>query len=404
MINPQATARTPSAPQQHEPGAPPAIPQAVSGALTRHGYRTTKWCTTVFAAGLSTVLGLADWTGATAAQTVGMPARRPPEPAPPVLGLGERSRWIDLDGPVHYLDFGGPADGPTVVCVHGLAGFAVNWSTIAPLLTGRYRVLAPDLAGHGLTRSGGRGTDVAANRALLHRFIGAVAPSPTSPVILIGNSMGGMISLLEAAAAPGAVAGLVLIDPVLPLAPARPDPLVAPMLAAYAMPGLGPVLMGRRRRMSPEALVASVLALCCVDASRVPADVLAQHVAVARHRLLFTDAEQEFAAAARSIAANIGYPRGGPYRRAIRSVTCPVLLLHGARDRLVPVAIAQAAARANPAWTLAVLPGVGHLPQLEAPRDTADAITGWLGDWYGNPATAVAATTTPSAVPVAAAA
>jgi alpha/beta hydrolase fold len=69
---------------------------------------------------------------------------------------GGRSRWIDLDGPVHYVDFGGPEDGPGIVCVHGLGGSAVNWSAIAPLLTGRYRLLAPDLAGHGLTRPAAR--------------------------------------------------------------------------------------------------------------------------------------------------------------------------------------------------------------------------------------------------------
>lgn len=36
--------------------------------------------------------------------------------------LGGWSRWIDLDGPVRYLDFGGPAGGPLIVCVHGLGG------------------------------------------------------------------------------------------------------------------------------------------------------------------------------------------------------------------------------------------------------------------------------------------
>jgi pimeloyl-ACP methyl ester carboxylesterase len=237
-------------------------------------------------------------------------------------------------------------------------------------------VLAPDLPGHGLTRSLGRGTDIPALRALLHRFIEAV---PAGPVRLIGNSMGGMLSLLEASAAPAAVAGLVLVDPVLPLVPARPDRFVTPMLAAYAMPGLGPLLMRLRRRMSPEALVASLLSLSCVDASRVPADVLAQHVTVARQALASPDAEREIAASARSMIATFAELRGGAYRRAISSITCPVLLLHGARDRMVPITVARAAARANPAWTLIEMPGVGHIPQLEAPADTASAIIGWLG-------------------------
>jgi pimeloyl-ACP methyl ester carboxylesterase len=296
----------------------------------------------------------------------------------PAPGIGAHSRWAELDGPVHYLDFGGPAGGPTVVCLHGLAGSAVNWSAIAPLLTGTCRMLAVDLPGHGLTPSQGRGTGVPAMRALLHRFLDTVR---AGPVILAGNSMGGMIALLEASAAPAAVAGVVLIDPVLPLVPALPDHYVTPMLAAYAVPVLGPLLMSRRRHRSPEGLVDSILSLCCAHTSTVPAGVLAQHVAVARQVLLRPETEQEISATARSmIAIFAGDLLTGAYRRAIGSITCPVLLLHGTRDRLVPLAVARAAARAHPAWTMIEMPGAGHVPQLEAPGDTASAITGWLGN------------------------
>src|SRR5215218_9076933 len=44
------------------------------------------------------------------------------------------SRTVDLDGPVHYIDFGGPDDGRTVVLVHGLGGSHLNWDLLAPLL------------------------------------------------------------------------------------------------------------------------------------------------------------------------------------------------------------------------------------------------------------------------------
>jgi pimeloyl-ACP methyl ester carboxylesterase len=286
------------------------------------------------------------------------------------------SRWADLDGPVRYLDFGGPADGPVIVCVHGLGGSAVNWTAIAPLLTGTCRVLAPDLAGHGLTQSLGRGTDVAANQALLHRFITSVTGSP---VILMGNSMGGMISLLEASAAPAAVAGLILVDPALPFVPARPDPLVATMFALYLAPGVRRAMQARRSRQAPAALVESILRLCCADSSRVAPEIIARHVEVAAQRAGFPGIEADFAAAVRSVVRTVGYPHGRAYGRRIRSVTCPVLLIHGTADRLVPVAAARAAVRANPAWLLREFGGVGHVPQLEVPQDTAGAVLEWLG-------------------------
>jgi pimeloyl-ACP methyl ester carboxylesterase len=355
----------------------PAAKQVAGGLLGRGGSLITGWYTGIPAAGLATARGLARvaatvvpaWPSAAGAGTDSGSKLR-------VLAAGARSRWVDLDGPVHYLDFGGPASGPTVVCVHGLAGAAVNWSAIAPLLASRCRVLALDLPGHGLTQSLGRDTKIPALQDILHRFIEAVAEDP---VMLAGNSMGGMLSLLEASAAPDAVAGLVLVDPVLPLVPALPDRFVTVMLVAYAVPGLGPLLMRQRRRMSPEKLVASVLSLCCVDASRIPADVLAQHAAVARQTLMSPKTEREIGATARSILTIAGVLRGGAYRRAVSSITCPVLLLHGTRDRMVPIAVARAAARANPGWTLIEIPGTGHIPQLEAPADTACAITGWLG-------------------------
>jgi len=299
-----------------------------------------------------------------------------PVAAAPAAPPGGISRWTDIGGPVHYLDFGGPADGPVIVCVHGLGGAAVNWMALAPLLTASCRLLAPDLAGHGLTRAGGRGTGVAANRALLHQFMASVAPGPA---ILMGNSMGGMIALLEAGAAPAAVTGLILVDPALPVVAAWPDPLAAAMFSLYLTPGVGRAVMARRRRLTAEQFVASVLGLCCVDPSRVPADVVARHLKLADQRATFASAERDFATALRSIVATASYPGRRAYRRQIRSITRPVLLIHGTGDRLVPIAVARAAARANPAWSLAEIAGVGHVPQLEAPAETARVITEWLG-------------------------
>jgi pimeloyl-ACP methyl ester carboxylesterase len=309
--------------------------------------------------------------------------------------LRGRSRWADLDGPVHYLDFGGPAHGPLIVAVHGLGGAAVNWSAIAPLLTRKYRLLAPDLAGHGLTRSEGRGADVRSNRSLLHRFIESVS---TLPVILMGNSMGGMIAVLETAAEPDAVAGLILVDPALPFQPVRPDPLVAAVFAMSAVPILGPLLIRQRRLMPVESVVSSTLALCCVDPKRVPPEIVERHIEVARQRAAMTGNAGDFANAARSVLETASFVRGQSYRRGIRDLNCPVLIIHGQRDRLVPVSVARMAAKSHPAWTLAELPDIGHVPQLEAPVPTATAIKTWLAA-TGKPAARAASPVVRTAAP-----
>lgn len=88
------------------------------------------------------------------------------------------SQWVDLGVPVHYVDHGGPADGPLLVMVHGLGGSLVNWAALAPLLTDTCRVMALDLVGFGLTQAGTHSTSVTSNQRVLQRFLSEVAGSP----------------------------------------------------------------------------------------------------------------------------------------------------------------------------------------------------------------------------------
>ena len=285
------------------------------------------------------------------------------------------SRTLDLDGPVHVADFGGA--GPTMVLVHGLGGSHANWLAVGPALAAHARVLAPDLPGFGRTPLAGRSAHVHAGVALVDSLLDTVADGPA---ILVGNSMGGLITMMQAAACPEKVAGLVLVGPAQPR-PRRAlvDPAVALTFAAYVFPGVGEQFVRWRAAwLGPERLVRQTLAFCCADPTGVPPEVVAAHVAVARERQQMPWAHPAFLEAARSIFAILA--RSRDMQAMVRRIAAPTLLIQGSEDRLVPLAAARALAALRPDWSLEVFERVGHVPQLEAPERFVATVAAWLRD------------------------
>ncbi|EIV91112.1 putative hydrolase or acyltransferase of alpha/beta superfamily, partial [Frankia sp. QA3] len=312
-------------------------------------------------------------TGSTAPRPAGTGHERVTAPA---SGDGFRSSWAQLDGPVHVVDFGGPADGPLLLCVHGLGGSYLNWLPLAPLLTTTHRVMAVDLAGHGRTPAAGRRTDVLANQGLLDRFLTEVLDTPP---ILVGNSMGGMISVMQAGRRPDSVAGLILVDPALPRPRGvRPDPEIARIFAGLFVPRLGAAVLARRRtRFTPRELVDQSLLRLTADPSAIPEPALAAMERAQRERGGLPDADQAFVGAARSVVWSLLRP--APLAHMVRTVPQPTLLLHGSADRLIPVGVARNVAAQRPDWRVEILDGLGHVPMLEAAELTADLMADWLG-------------------------
>ena len=97
-------------------------------------------------------------------------------------------------------------------------------------------------------------------------------------------------------------------------------------------------------------------------------------VALVRARRAFPEASHTYAAATRSLFSYAGDP-GGMARDIERTIP-PTKIIHGRDDRLIPVALAEAAIRRRPDWRLAVLDRCGHMPQLEAPDRFVAAVTG----------------------------
>jgi pimeloyl-ACP methyl ester carboxylesterase len=292
---------------------------------------------------------------------------------------GARGYVSDLDGPVHWIEFG--SDGTPdkrktpLVFVHGLAGSHLNWCLIGPELAEDRRAVALDLHGFGLTPGGRHTSTVQRNARLLDLFVREVTGTP---VILVGNSMGGLISMLQATAAPDTVQGLVLVDPALPPPRGAHDRQVGGQFLLYALPGLGELYVRTvMTRRPPQLAVQRVVDLCFADPSRADPAMLTASIALAAERQGRDHLDGAFLAASRSLMRVVSMRRR--YREMMASVQVPVLLIGGEADRLVPVASMRQAAARNPRWETVILPGVGHTPQLEVP----DNVIGTLRDWLG---------------------
>jgi pimeloyl-ACP methyl ester carboxylesterase len=283
-----------------------------------------------------------------------------------------RHKVADVNGPVHYLDFGG--SGQPVVMIHGLGGTALNWMAVGPEIARTHRALAIDLAGFGQTPLLGRAATVGANASLVHDFVERIVGEP---VMLMGNSMGGHIAIVEAATKPDWVTSMVLVDPAIPGAHVRrPEPLILGAIAALSIPGLAQTVLDRRlRALGPEALVKRTLALVSADPSQVEASIVDAHVQLTRERLqLGRQNARAFIQASRSIGLRLADPR---FWTKVSAVRAPTLIIHGDLDRLIPVSAARELHRRRADWKLAILEGVGHVPMMEAPDRFMKALEGW---------------------------
>jgi pimeloyl-ACP methyl ester carboxylesterase len=280
---------------------------------------------------------------------------------------------VDLDGPVHYADFGG--HGKPIVLIHGLAGSRLNWLAVAPALAEDHRVFALDLIGHGLTPLAGRKATLANHRRVIDGFIEKVAGEPA---LLFGNSTGGHLSILEAAQAPEKVAGLVLVDPAVPI-PVRGAQASAAslLLAPLLIRGFGEALMmANARRTTSEQVVYRTLRAVSPDYSRIPEEVIQAHLEAHRPRHGDRDANLAVLQTMRSLlASNL---RRTSFYAKVRQVQAPTVVVHGEMDRVVPLSASRRLVEIRPDWELHVFPGLGHVPMMEDPQGFLEVVRRWL--------------------------
>lgn len=275
-------------------------------------------------------------------------------------------------GPTHFVDHGGA--GPTTVLVHGLGGSTTNWNAVAPRLANRSHVVAMDLPGFGLTPPG-RDFKLTTHQAALEAFIETLE----TPVTLIGNSTGGLISEMVAATRPELVSRLILISPATPwvFPDDRLDWPTVYRLLIQATPIIG-AAYGRYmlRRYTPEELVRLGFQSVAYKAGRVPLEIVEDTIDLHRVRRHLPWATRATNRTATSVA--LLYARKGEFARMVRQIEAPTLVLQGLEDHIISPTAVEWLCSLRPEWMLIQMDDTGHTPQLDAPLRTVGIIEEWL--------------------------
>jgi pimeloyl-ACP methyl ester carboxylesterase len=270
----------------------------------------------------------------------------------------------------------GPAGGgEPALYVHGLGGASTNWTDYAGLLATRLDGEALDLPGFGRSGPSPRGYSMEEHARVVIAYLEHRA---AGPVHLVGNSLGGVASVLVAAVRPDLVRTLTLVSPAMPwLRPRRGSDIVMPLLI---VPGLGTLAQRRLDAMPAEQRAAGMIRICFAHPEAVPRNRVEEAVADMAARRELPWAGRAFTGSLRGLTRS--YLSVGPrsiWTRA-RGIQAPTLVVWGTEDKLVPVALAARTAAAIPDSRLLVLPDIGHVAMLESPETTARATLALIED------------------------
>ncbi|PXY24834.1 alpha/beta hydrolase [Prauserella sp. PE36] len=260
--------------------------------------------------------------------------------------------YTDIGGTLSYVEQSGT--GRPVLCLHTAGQSGVQWRhTTAALAALGYRVVVPDLPGHGRSEPapGGPVTDLGDYAAWCETLIGALG---LRRPFVVGCSIGGKIALDLAVRMGERLAGVVA-------------------MAAEAGPGhIG--LAGLRRELE------DVAAPSRADRTHLGTlAVVGRKVTAERAGLIATMHRREDPAVSTSDLLGWGTH---DVRAGLARVRCPVHVVAGADDLWLDLAAVRATAAAVPGARCTILDGIGHYP-MEELEDFAATLHGWLSGLGG---------------------
>jgi pimeloyl-ACP methyl ester carboxylesterase len=262
-----------------------------------------------------------------------------------LAGLAVSERRLALAGiSTGVLEAG---EGPPVVLLHEPGSFAAQWLGVLPEIARSYRVIAPDLPGHGATELGNAELDADRVLAWLGELIERTCESPPA---LLGHLGSGAIAARLALAQASPLRSLVLVDS-FGLGRFRPAPRFALALFRY-------VARPTRRTY------ARLMNQCTVDFAGVRAG-LGERWDAFESYTLERARSAEGKAALRVMMRELAVPAIPPAQ--LEQIAVPVTLIWGRHDPVNRLAVADAASKRY-GWPLEVIDDAGDDPPLEQPQ------------------------------------
>lgn len=277
--------------------------------------------------------------------------------------MGFEERQIDVSGlNIRYLSAGN--DDPALVLLHGVGDSAVDWSWVIPNLGTKHRVIAPDFPGSGDSAKPKRDYSL----EFLTQFLGDFLDTlEIQRVVLVGNSLGGLIALRFALLNPERVAALTLVDSM------GFGQLVNPALSNLTLPWYGELAIAwSKTPLGAKQRAWSRAALLFANPWQVPNAWLAE-----QERLGLVPG---FLEANLSILRSQIYVLGQQQvvLKSLPQVQMPTLVVWGINDLVLPNYQAQDAVSRLKQGHLALIPNCGHLPQVERPNLFSNALNQFL--------------------------
>lgn len=267
---------------------------------------------------------------------------------------GLKRKQVIIDGLKLVYLIGGNPNKPPVVLLHGFGSNKENWVLMSRFLSADYHLIIPDLPAYGESEFNpykDYRLSLQANR--LSQLLTTIT---RSPVHLVGNSMGGATAAIWAAHYPEQVKSITLMN--------------AAGLRGNKTSKFEQLLVSGKNPLIPRNYqeVSALFKLTTYAHSKAFSLLLTPiiyrdfiHRSSVNHRL-FSDA----------IVVDEGLTH------VLNEVNCPTLIMWGEQDAILDVSCVQAIKKYLPEAKEVILPNVGHLPMLEAPRQSAKAVTLFL--------------------------